>query len=71
LRKDQNVLLEDNEIYWKQHALGVWLKEGDKNTKFLHAFASQRRRNNKIKILHDHAGQAVFDEQSIEHIAIN
>lgn len=37
-----NVLLFQQEIYWKQRAKVFWLEEGDANTKFFHASATER-----------------------------
>ena len=44
LRKEINELLDDEEIYWGQRAKANWLKEGDKNTNFFHAQASERHK---------------------------
>ena len=38
----------DEEIYWSQKARSKWLKHGDKNTAFFHAFVRIRRRQNRI-----------------------
>uniref|UniRef100_A0A0A8XR28 Reverse transcriptase domain-containing protein n=1 Tax=Arundo donax TaxID=35708 RepID=A0A0A8XR28_ARUDO len=44
--------LEDQrDLYWKQRAHVNWLEKGDRNTKFYHQYASDRRRRNKIKKL--------------------
>lgn len=43
-----NELLLQEEVYWKQRAKVFWLQEGDSNSKFFHAQASQRKRLNKI-----------------------
>ncbi|XP_074336019.1 uncharacterized protein LOC141673184 [Apium graveolens] len=48
VREEYLKLLERQDIYWKQRAKQHWLREGDKNTRFIHKFASTRRRNNKI-----------------------
>lgn len=42
--------LEDQlSVYWKQRAHNSWLLKGDRNTKFFHAFASERKRRNFVK----------------------
>lgn len=50
-------LLEKQEIYCKQRLKQFWLKEGDKNSRFFHKFASIRRWNNPIKRLKDVNGE--------------
>ena len=48
-RNEMHELAMREEILWKQRAKTMWLKEGDKNTKFFHGVASSRRRNNRIE----------------------
>lgn len=44
-------LEEHKDMYWRQRAHVHWLEEGDRNTKFFHNYASERRRRNKIEKL--------------------
>ena len=65
LRRDINDLLDDEEIYWSQRAKALWLKEGDKNTKFFHAQASERRKNNAITGIWDSQGRWCNEQDNI------
>lgn len=53
LKREVGLLLEQENLKWKQRAKRDWLLFGDKNTKFFHACASQRRRKNEIKSVVD------------------
>ena len=44
VRKDINDLIDSEELYWCQRSKAHWLKEGDRNTKYFHARASERRK---------------------------
>ncbi|KAL0394948.1 UNVERIFIED_CONTAM: hypothetical protein Slati_4461000 [Sesamum latifolium] len=46
-------LYSQEELLWQQRAKALWLKEGDKNTAFFHARASERRDRKAIKALID------------------
>lgn len=48
-----NSLLKQEELYWKQCSRVKWIKEGDENTKFFHAFANGRRNRNFIPRIRD------------------
>jgi len=41
-------LIKNEEIYWRQRSRSIWLKEGDKNTKFFHKIANAHKRYNNI-----------------------
>ena len=47
---------------WQQRSRVQWLENGDKNTKFFHGIATQRKRRNFIKELRDEEGVWQNDE---------
>ena len=48
VKSEINRLLYQKELTWRQRLRAIWLQAGDKNTKFFHQRASQRRRRNQI-----------------------
>jgi hypothetical protein len=63
---EKATLLE--EISWRQKSRALWLKEGDKCTKFFHRVANSNRRNNSIEALSVN-GSVSSDQSAIrEHI---
>ena len=49
----------------------MWIKWGDRNTKFFHATASQRRKRNSILGLMDSSGTWQDDPRSVEGIILS
>uniref|UniRef100_A0A2N9HDU2 Reverse transcriptase domain-containing protein n=1 Tax=Fagus sylvatica TaxID=28930 RepID=A0A2N9HDU2_FAGSY len=64
LKAEVNFLLEREERLWRQRSRVMWLSEGDRNTRYFHGRASQRRRRNKILGLKDEDG--VWREDKVE-----
>ncbi|KAK7267907.1 hypothetical protein RIF29_20588 [Crotalaria pallida] len=49
LKEKHASLLQEEEMMWRQRSRALWLQHGDKNSKFFHRKASQRREINSIK----------------------
>lgn len=62
------MLLERQEIYWKQRSKQFWLREGDQNTRFFHKYASRRKKNNSIVGLRNKNGDWVDSVQGVQDI---
>ncbi|KAL5570359.1 hypothetical protein UlMin_026934 [Ulmus minor] len=56
MHKELVYLLHKEEQYWKQRSRVSWLRDGDKNTKFFHRKASNRRFKNEILGICDENG---------------
>ena len=64
-------LEEQRDLYWCQRAQAHWLRNGDRNTKFFHAFASERRRRNIIKKIIKEDGSVVMMEGELKETITN
>ena len=71
IRKKLNHLISQEEIYWRQRSRISWMKDGDRNTKFFHECASQRKRNNEINRLRNQHGDWVSDKSKMEGMVNN
>lgn len=61
-------LLRQQKAYWKQRAQIKWVTLADASTKFFHAHATIRYRNNLITTLEDDLGNIVSDHQQKEKL---
>ena len=66
-RKDQLLLLQ--EITWRLKSRALWIEVGDKNTKYFHAYANQRRNINSIWNIQNDEGLTVTSQSEIESAA--
>jgi hypothetical protein len=60
------VQLEHEEIKWRQCAKINWLSHGDRNSKFFHAYANQRRKVNNISQIKGEDGRLWESQEEIE-----
>ena len=67
--KELSIALKAEEMFWRQKSKVLWLREGDRNSKYFHALVKQRRARNKITQLLDDNGNVVEDEERLVAIA--
>ena len=70
LRNELNQLLTKEETMWSQRSRSHWLQEGDRNTRFSHNRASQRRPPNAILGLRDESGDWCDHPDQIARLAL-
>ncbi|XP_060972201.1 uncharacterized protein LOC133038159 [Cannabis sativa] len=61
-------ILTQKEIFWRQRSKQLWLKEGDHNSKYFHAAAKTRKRNNQINSLRNDSGNMVGWDDGIQEV---
>jgi hypothetical protein len=58
------MMLDEEEIFWKQRAHENWLLHGDGNNEYFHRIANGRRRKNNIFFLED-GDRKIFGDENI------
>ena len=71
LIKELEACLNKEETYWRQKSREVWLKEGDRNTKFFHNLVKIWRANNKIYEIQNVDGALIQDKEAINVKVVN
>lgn len=66
-RELEKTLLSE-EIIWRQKSRALWLKEGDKNTKFFHRLANSRHKFNQVDSLSINGEVSRNPRETQEHI---
>ena len=67
--KKLDALLRQQEIFWRQRSRISWLNHGDRNTKFFHNKASQRRQRNYIQGIKTKNGDWVEEIEEVAKVA--
>lgn len=69
IKKELEELLHREEIWWKQRSCIMWLKEGDRNTRYFHLKASWQSRKNRVRKLKRNDGTATCEIGEMEELA--
>lgn len=65
LQKEVDDFLEDEDLKWRQRAKMKWLREGDRNTRFFHLCANQRKQTNTIISISNGEGGWAQDQEVV------
>lgn len=68
--KSLNQRLKLEEAMWHQRSRILWLKDEDKNSKFFHTKASQRKKRNAITRICNEEGQWVSQRKAVEKMLV-
>lgn len=66
LQRELGEKYRKEKLYWHQKSRIQWLKKGDQNTRFFHAFTMQIRIRNYIERLVDEQGHECSTREQIE-----
>ncbi|XP_030929385.1 uncharacterized protein LOC115955407 [Quercus lobata] len=71
IRKEINDLLECEEIMWQQRSKVQWMGLGDRNTRYFHTKASERKKKNTISKILDERGMWRESALEIAEVAVS
>nr|XP_016455892.1 PREDICTED: uncharacterized protein LOC107779905 [Nicotiana tabacum] len=66
LTTELNLILKNEEDFWKLKSKINWLNEGDASTRFFHTSTLNRRRRNRILSLKEENGNWLHDQKDIQ-----
>ncbi|CAA7049076.1 unnamed protein product [Microthlaspi erraticum] len=68
INENLKIAYRKEEDYWRQRSRTQWLALGDKNSGYFHAVTRGRRAVNKLAVIEDSNGIAVFEEEKIVQV---
>lgn len=71
LKEELNEILKREEIHWRQKSREIWLKEGDKNTKFFHRTTTTNRCKKRITEIRKINGRMTQNTKEVNKEAID
>ena len=71
VRKEINDLLDSEETMWHQRSRVQWMMLGDRNTRYFHSKASDRKRKNAISRIMDENGNWHETKEGIANVAVS
>ena len=68
IQKEINSLMDKEERMWRQRSRTLYLKDGDRNTRFFHCRATIRKRRNTIAGIRDRSDQWCSQADQIANV---
>ena len=69
IKDDLHQAYLEEEIYWKQKSRIMWLRSGDRNTRYFHAVTKARRARNTISSIEDEQGVIRKGHKEVSEVA--
>ena len=71
IKQEITTLVNKENRLWFQRSKVLWAKFGDRNSKFYHCHASQRKRKNLIHKIRDNHGDWILDKDKIVDVLVH
>lgn len=71
LKHEIATLVDKENRLWFQRSKVLWAKFGDRNSKFYHFHASQRKRKNLIHKIRDNHGKLILNKDKIADVLVH
>lgn len=71
LKKEIALMLDKEDLKWRQRAKQTWLSKGDRNAAYFHKWANQRRKSNKINQILDEGGKEWRTKNEVGEAFVN